>query len=254
MHEDAIACASIVERGDPDRFRATMASSAKARERLFPIYAFNVEVSRVTWMTREAMIAEMRLQWWREALCKIRNGDSVGRHEIATSLADVLDRRGAELLDELVEARKWDIHREPFAGMDAMQDYLRSTSGNLMVAAARALGDCVEESASDAGFGMGIAGWLCAVPALIGSGRHPLVDASPDSIRSLANTGLSALEKARKTGAGKTAFPAMLAAWKSAPVLRMAVKSPERALDGRLGLSPVAGRLSLIAKAALGRW
>ena len=254
MHEDIIACASIVERGDPDRFRATMASSSTVRERLFPIYAFNVEVSRAPWITGEAMIAEMRLQWWRDAICEIRDGNPVRRHEVATPLSKVLDPRGAELLDALIGARKWDIYSEPFASMEAMQDYLRSTSGNLMVAAARALGDCVEESVSNTGFAMGIAGWLTAVPELASFGRHPLVDASPDAIRSLANTGLSALEKARKAGVGKTAFPAMLAAWKTKPILRMAAQYPELVFEGRLGLSPAAGRLSLIAKSTLGIW
>jgi phytoene synthase len=41
------ACAALVERSDPDRFRATMAAPVAARRVLFPIYAFNVEVTRL---------------------------------------------------------------------------------------------------------------------------------------------------------------------------------------------------------------
>ena len=57
------ACADLVHRGDPDRFAAIMAAPVGARERLFPIFAFNLEVARAPWVTAEAMIAEMRLQW-----------------------------------------------------------------------------------------------------------------------------------------------------------------------------------------------
>ena len=59
------ACAALVERADPVRFRSVMASPPTARSVLFPIYAFNVEVARAPWVTEEPMIAEMRLQFWR---------------------------------------------------------------------------------------------------------------------------------------------------------------------------------------------
>ena len=68
---DLIACADIVRRADPARFQAAMAAPVAARSVLFPIYAFNVEVARAPWVTSEPMIAEMRLQWWVDALEEI---------------------------------------------------------------------------------------------------------------------------------------------------------------------------------------
>jgi len=59
--DDVIACAKLVERGDPLRFRAVMASPAALRPALFTLFAFNVEVARAPWITKEAMIADMRL-------------------------------------------------------------------------------------------------------------------------------------------------------------------------------------------------
>ncbi|MFP4274898.1 MAG: squalene/phytoene synthase family protein, partial [Paracoccaceae bacterium] len=108
------ACALIVQRGDPARFRATMAAPPAARRVLFPLYAFNIEVARAPWVTAEPMIAEMRLQWWRDALEEIASGGPVRRHEVATPLAEVLDAQGARLLDALVDARRADIARAPF--------------------------------------------------------------------------------------------------------------------------------------------
>ena len=40
------ACAELVRQGDPDRFLATMAAPPEARAKLFPLYAFNLEVAR----------------------------------------------------------------------------------------------------------------------------------------------------------------------------------------------------------------
>ncbi|MFN3209661.1 MAG: squalene/phytoene synthase family protein, partial [Roseovarius sp.] len=74
LDPDIMACAGLVHRGDPERFAATMAAPVPAREKLFPLYAFNVEVSRAPWVTQESMIAEMRLQWWRDVLEEIRTG------------------------------------------------------------------------------------------------------------------------------------------------------------------------------------
>jgi phytoene/squalene synthetase len=49
---DTIACAQLVERGDPDRFRAVMAAPPEARRVLFPIYAANVEIARAPWVSQ----------------------------------------------------------------------------------------------------------------------------------------------------------------------------------------------------------
>ena len=49
---DLTACAELVARADPSRFRATMAAPVAARRVLFPIYAFNTEVARAPWVTR----------------------------------------------------------------------------------------------------------------------------------------------------------------------------------------------------------
>ncbi len=46
LSDDVNACAAIVQRGDPDRFMATMAAPVAARRVLFPLYALNVEIAR----------------------------------------------------------------------------------------------------------------------------------------------------------------------------------------------------------------
>ncbi len=256
LSQDLIGCAGIVERGDPDRFRAAMAAPVAARPVLFAIYAFNVEVSRAPWMTQETMIAEMRLQWWRDALEEIAQGGTVRRHEVVTPLAGMLDAKGAALLDALIVARQWDIYRDPFEDDAHLTDYLEKTSGNLMLAAARALGRAETSVIMDAGYAVGVANWLRAIPALEEAGRVPLLDGRPEGIRALAETGISRLRAARsnRSGVSAEARPALLAAWQAEGVLQRAAAHPDLAAQGRLEPSPIRSSMTLLARSVSGRW
>mgnify|MGYP003628551030 FL=1 len=109
-----------------------MAAPVAARRVLFPIYAFNVEVARAPWVTEEPMIAEMRLQWWRDALEEMASGGTVRRHEVTLPLADVVDGDGARALDRLVAARRWDVYKDGFEDAEHFKEYLDATAGELM--------------------------------------------------------------------------------------------------------------------------
>ena len=253
---DLAGCAALVRRGDPDRFRAAMAAPVAARHVLFPIYAFNVEVSRAPWMTQESMIAEMRLQWWRDALDEIASGSTVRRHEVVTPLAKILDAKGAALLDALIVARQWDIYRDPFEDDAHLTSYLEKTSGNLMLAAARALGLVDASVVMDAGYATGLASWLRAIPALEEAGRIPLLDGRPDGIRALAEGGLRRLNaaRARRSEISAEARPALLAAWQAGGILRRATAQPQLVAAGGLAPPAIRSSLSLAARSLSGQW
>ncbi len=252
------ACAALVERGDPDRFLATMAAPPAARTKLFPLYAFNLEVARAPWVTQEPLIAEMRLQWWRDALDEIGGAEPVRAHEVTTPLAQELREAAVPVtpLDGLVAARRWDIAGEPFPDEGALWDHLDATAGTLMWAATRLLGGADEQTVRAAGQAAGLAAWLVAVPELTARGRHPLPDQSPDAIHRLAEEGLARLAQARagRSGVPRPAVPALLAGWRSAPILAMATRQPERVVAGGLVQSEFARRGSLLWRAATGRW
>ena len=69
--EDVKFCASLLQKSDPQRFRSIMAAPEKLRLYYFVIFAFNVEISRAPYITKEPMIAEIRLQWWLDVLDEI---------------------------------------------------------------------------------------------------------------------------------------------------------------------------------------
>lgn len=253
---DLIACAQLVERGDPDRFAATMAAPVEARKVLFPVYAFNVEVSRAPWVTQEAIIAEMRLQWWTDALEEIASGGLVRRHEVVTSLAHVLDAKAARLLQRVVEARLWDVYRDPFEDHAAFSKYIEDTAASLLLAASQALTGDTPAAFRDLGYASGLAQFLRAVPELERQGRRPLVDGRPEAVKALATDGLNRLQQARR-GRGsmpRAAQPIALAAWQAGPVLKQAQADPRRVADGTLGASETARKARLIWQAATGRW
>ncbi|SMX41659.1 squalene/phytoene synthase family protein [Actibacterium lipolyticum] len=251
------ACAELVERGDPDRFLATMASPVAAREKLFPIYAFNLEVARAPWVASEPMIAEMRLQWWRDALEEIGQGAVVRRHEVVSPLAEVLAQPDTDLLDKLVQARRWDVYRDPFEDAAHFDEYIDATSGNLMWVTARALGaDSGEDVVRDFGYGVGVAQWLRAIPELEARGRIPLLDGRAEGVAALAKTALARLRNARaKRGAvPSAAHGAMLVGWQAEPILKAAMKTPEAVAAGQLAQSEFARRSGLLLRSFSGRW
>ena len=252
--------AETLRRGDPDRFLALMAAPPAARPRLLPLYAFNLEVARAPWLTAEPLIAEMRLQWWRDALAEIAAGASPRAHEVAEPLATVLRDAAIPpaLLDDLIEARRRDISGEPFADMAELARYLDRTGGNLIWAAALALGapPGAEAPVRDLGRAGALAAWLRALPDMQARGRPGLADPEEAAVAALAREGLSWLARARE-GRGRVprrCRPALLPAWQAGAVLGRAARAPARAMEGGLGLSEFERRGRLLWQAVSGRF
>ena len=250
------ACADIVARGDPDRFAAAMAAPVAARRVLFPLYAFNVEVARAPWVASEPMIGEMRLQWWRDALEEIRAGRAVRRHEVTTPLSEVLDRDAAEALDRLVQARRWDLYRDPFEDEAHFDGYLADTGGVLMWTAARLLGAGAAAGDGVNAFGRATAlvRYLSAIPELEARGRIPLVDGRPAAIAELARAARVALPSRRGLlrALPSSARPALIEGWQVRPILQQISGEPARVSQGRIGQSELRRRIGLFRAALIG--
>ncbi len=254
--DDVKACAALVHRADPDRFMAAMAAPVQARAVLFPIYAMNIEVARAPWVTQEPMIAEMRLQWWRDALQEIAEGPTVRRHEVVTPLSRVLSPHLAAMLDEFVAVRRWDIYRDPFEDEEHFEAYLTHSAGSLMVASAQALGAADETVLRDFGYAVGVANWFRAIPELEARGRVPLLDGTPDGVRQLAERALDrmAAARARRADVSDQARPALYGGWQADRVLRHVLAEPSRVAAGALNVGEIRRRVSLIWTATTGRW
>ena len=246
------ACAELVQRGDPDRFRAVMAAPVEARAQLLPLYAFNLEVARAPWVTQEPLIAEMRLQWWRDVVENAASG-AARAHEVAGPLHDLIRDFGlpVDVMDRLIAARRWDVHRDPHEGVDGLSAYLEDTGAGLMWLAARALGapDAAEAPVRAYGWASAAAMYICAIPVLEERGRHPLPDKV--SAQDLAWQGLEKLTIARNSRKTipKEVAPALLAGWQTEGLLRQMVAGHTSP-----ALSEARKRWDLLRQAFTGRW
>ncbi|MDQ2065563.1 squalene/phytoene synthase family protein [Xinfangfangia sp. CPCC 101601] len=245
------ACADLLQRGDPERHLAIMAAPPAARARLLPLYAFNLEVARAPWAAKEPLVAEMRLQWWRDVIENTAAG-AARAHEVAEPLHALIREVGLprKLLDGMVAARRWDCWREPFDDLAALEAYLEDTTGGLSWASALALGAPAGAEAAVRNYGRaaGMANFLRAVPELLSRGRKPLPD--KQNVASLARLGLDWLGAARaaRGSVPKVARPALLAGWQAEGILqRLAAGEPAE-------LSEFSKRGRLLWQAFSGRW
>lgn len=253
------ACAALVERGDPDRYLSAMTAEPDDRGALFVLYAFNLEIARAPWVTAEAMIAEMRLQWWADAIEEIYAGSEVRRHEVVTPLGALIANKALDRIafDALIEARRWDIYKDPHADQAAMDQYISDTSASLMWLAAQSLGAASEHRSAvmDYGYAAGVAALMRAIPALENAQKYPLVDGTPQGVAELASSALERLEAAKASlrGLPKPARAAMRSGWMATYSLKAAIQSPERVLAGDLEPADFGKKIRLFSKAMLNR-
>ena len=250
------ACAELVQRGDPDRFRAVLAAPVAARAQLLVLYAFNLEVARAPWVTQEPLIAEMRLQWWRDVLDNTASG-AARAHDVAGPLHDLIRDRALDVaaLDGLVAARRWDVWKDPFEG-HGLYDYLDDTGGALTWVAGQALGAKADHRPGLLAYGRAaaLAAFLRAAPELESRGRKPLADLDEAGLSHLAEHGLEWLDQARKAALPAAIRPALLAGWQSHGLLHLARKEPHRIRTGALDLPEFRKRGALLWQSLTGRF
>ncbi len=225
-------CADLVRDRDRDRFLATLYAPATVRPALFALHALDLELAGVVATTTEAMLGEIRLAWWREALTRLDTAPPPAQPVLAALAAHALPLGvKGQALEPLEDAFLSLLIDERLAGK-ALDDHLDRRGGTLFGACATALG--VAQSSARA------LGRARALGQLVRPGiKAPPVD--PDDARRIAGA----------------AFPARLA-----PALRplaalagFAVADVARALgDRRVGIPGGAARQArLLWRVATGR-
>ncbi len=165
-------------RGEPDRYLAATLAPPAARPGLAAIAAFSAELARIPASVSEAMMGEIRLQWWRDALDDGRRGVLSG-NPIADALIQAERRHNLapELLLAMIDARELDLAGglpQDDAGLTA---YLEAIEGNPFRLALVVLGARRSEDralATAAGFAYGVARSLGRLPMLLHNGGFPL--------------------------------------------------------------------------------
>lgn len=161
-------CATEVRNFDPDRFLTVLFAPDHARDALFTLYAFNLEIAKIRESVSEPILAEIRFQWWRDLLEGIYSGDS-SPHPIVQPLQRVVQKYalGRENFDALIKARAVDIAATPPETLDDFVQYGAKTTIPLVLLALDILGPANETTQSvarDAATAWAMTGLLRALP------------------------------------------------------------------------------------------
>ena len=174
------AVRTIARDGDPDRYASALFASGACRERLFALYAFNVELARIGEQVSEPQLGEIRLQWWRDALDRACAGETTGQ-PVADALGLAvrecdLSRRS---LADLIDARRFDVSVRIMPDTAALDDYLAKTAGALfklaceigMAGGRAAEPRALEQAVRTAGIAYGLTGLMRALSVHVRRGR-----------------------------------------------------------------------------------
>lgn len=133
-------CASQVRRLDHDRFLCALLAPAKARQALFALYAFNLEVASIREMVSDPLLGRIRLQWWREAVDGIYSARPA-RHPVVEPLGEAVRRfdLSRDHFERLLEARAFDLDDDAPADLDTLVGYAEDTSSSLSLLSLEAL-------------------------------------------------------------------------------------------------------------------
>lgn len=200
----AAAVRAAAREGEYDRYLAALLAPAPARDGLLALAAFASELGRVPLLAREPMMAEIRLQWWRDALeqpAAIRTG-----HPLADAVREVAAHYvlSPDLLVGMIEARSREASAEPIADDAALNARLWAIEGAQFVLAANIVGNAAAldfaPAAMVAGTAYGLARTIAGFSRTLARGRSPLPQTRLDAA-GLSLDALFAGEDGAKVGA-----------------------------------------------------
>ncbi len=275
--------AALVRRLDPDLFHAALFAPEPARERLMVLHAFDIELSRAAARGAEPLIAQMRLQWWRDVVAGIGAGEAARQHEVAARQHEVAEplhgllsahALPADDLERLIDAHEIELH----GPMDEHRfgEWVDGRFGALTRLAAHLLvGEhpAARRAASAVGHAMGVAFVLRTAAAMAAETNTFLLPGlAPEDRAELARgrtTGhtratahrladqalaLLAAARAERRAVPKAAAPALLPVWQAERVLKQA-RRLDLDLKRDLAGQGQGGRgVALAWRAMLGRW
>lgn len=248
-----------------DRYLSALLAPRAARDDLIALAAYLGELARVPVTVVDPQIAEIRLQWWRDAISGFTAGADTGN-----PVADVMGRvtrkhaLPVDLLLQPIEGRSRELYDDGIPDQAAFAAYLDETEGAAFRLALQILGADAggfpEPLLRDAASAQGCTQLALSLPRLLARGRLPFPAAEAaitgdprqlgqEPARAAARRMTSYLAeeahrslaafRASATGVSRGAIPAFLPLALIGPYLR-AIDSPRHdALTGLAEISPL---------------
>ena len=161
---------------EPDRYLAAVLAPKEARDDLIVLAAFVGEIHRIGRIVREPHLAEIRLQWWREALAS-DSADQTG-NPVADAFRELMSRRRlpAGKLDGWFDAIAETLSGEAPADLDRLAADLKVIEGVPFRFSCAICGDAGADEAAldDAALAYGAARLGLDIPYALARGRMPL--------------------------------------------------------------------------------
>lgn len=170
----------IADVSDPDRALVLTYARADRRAALAALFRLDEALGQVLRGGREPMLAQLRLTWWHEALCRLDHAPAPAEPVLA-GLAAAGFARGAELAG-LVEG--WEMLIEPEIDDAGLDLYARRRGAGLFALAARALGaDHAAVARAGEGWALADLARHCSDPALAARALARAGDVLEPSVR-----------------------------------------------------------------------
>lgn len=231
--------------GEPDRYLSALLAPHVARDDLITLAAFAAEIDKIGRQVHDAYLGEIRLQWWREALCD-RAPEKMSGHPVADAFESVIRRRGLsrERLGEYFDASVHRLFSEPPENDTQLTLAISLIEGTLFAFAAQIIGassDAADtELIENCAQAYGRARLALDLPYALAAGRNPLPNSFVTSLSSpdwrAAITELCASARVHLAHA-RPAFSAASSAVKSA-LLPVALVEPYLRVISRQGHDP----------------
>jgi phytoene synthase len=168
--------------GEPDRYLAALLAGPEQREALIALAAFAAELGRIPQRAAsEPAMAEVRLQWWRDALAipvPLRTG-----HPVADAVRDAASRYDlpADLLVGLIDGREPLLRKGGPLDGGELEALLWTTEGALFLLGAQVAGLSpdgeLRNACAAAGRAYGLSRLLLDLPHALAQGRVPVAAA-----------------------------------------------------------------------------
>lgn len=187
-----------------DRYLAALLAPAEARGDLVVLAAYLGEIGRIPLLVREAAAAEIRLQWWRDALAA---PDRTSGHPVADALGELARRRplDRDLLLAPIEGRARELYEDGVRNDLEFEAYAAETEGAAIRLALAVLGgDGAQRAAAPvdhAARALASARLALTLPHHLAHGRLPLPAAYVSRARDPRGLGMA---EAREAARGLT--------------------------------------------------
>ncbi|KIM28347.1 hypothetical protein M408DRAFT_16309 [Serendipita vermifera MAFF 305830] len=126
-------CRDLVKKYDYDAFLTSSAYPANLRARYFALRAFYAELAMIPDSTTQAVIAQMRLQFWRDAIKSLYEGNPP-KQPIALAMQSAASSVPAYHLRRIVDARVSEVTSPGFPTVESLNSHAESTSSTLLYA------------------------------------------------------------------------------------------------------------------------